>query len=71
MIEKGIVREQAYDSVQPLAMQAWENQIPFKPLVEADDFITGHLSQAEIDDAFDLNHHTRNVDVIFKRVGLS
>lgn len=71
LIEKGIVREQAYDSVQPLAMQAWENQIPFKPLVEADDFITGHLSQAEIDDAFDLNHHTRNVDVIFRRVGLS
>lgn len=71
LIEKGIVREQAYDSVQPLAMQAWENQIPFKPLVEADAFITGHLSKEEIDDAFDLNHHTRNVDVIFKRVGLA
>lgn len=71
LIEKGIVREQAYDSVQPLAMQAWENQIPFKPLVEADSFISGHLSKEEIEDAFDLNHHTRNVDVIFKRVGLA
>ena len=25
----------------------------------------------EIDEAFDLKHHTRNVDAIFKRVGLS
>ena len=71
LIEKGIVREQAYDSVQPLAMQAWEGQKPFKPLVEGDAFITSHLTQAEIDDAFDLKHHTRNVDTIFERVGLA
>jgi adenylosuccinate lyase len=70
LIEKGIVREEAYDAVQPLAMKAWESQTMFKPLVESDAYITGHLSQTEIDDAFDLNHHTRNVDVIFKRVGL-
>ena len=70
LIEKGIVREQAYDSVQPLAMEAWENQKLFKPLVEEDAFITSYLSQEEIDDAFDLKHHSRNVDVIFKRVGL-
>jgi adenylosuccinate lyase len=70
LIEKGMVREQAYDAVQPLAMQAWENQMPFKPIVEADAFIMSNLSQEEIDDAFDLKHHTRNVDVIFERVGL-
>lgn len=71
LIEKGIVREEAYDAVQPLAMQSWENQTPFKPLVEGDQFIMSKLSQDEIDDAFDLNHHTRNVDVIFDRVGLN
>jgi len=70
LIEKGVVREEAYDAVQPLAMQAWEAQKSFKPLVEADEFIKSRLSQAEIDDAFDLNHHTKNVDVIFERVGL-
>lgn len=71
LIEKGVVREEAYDAVQPLAMQAWEAQKPFKPLVEGDEYITSWLSQEEIDDAFDLNHHTRNVDVIFERVGLN
>lgn len=70
LIEKGIVREEAYDAVQPLAMQSWENQVAFKPLVEGDEYISSKLSQEEIDDAFDLKHHTRNVDVIFERVGL-
>lgn len=70
LIEKGVVREEAYDAVQPLAMQAWEAQKPFKPLVEKDEFIISYLTKKEIDDVFDLHHHTRNVDVIFKRVGL-
>ncbi len=71
LIEKGIVREEAYDAVQPLAMQSWENQIPFKPIVEGDEYISSKLSKEEIDDAFDLKHHTRNVDAIFERVGLN
>ncbi len=71
LIDKGIVREEAYDSVQPLAMQSWEQQIPFKPLIEQDDFIRTHLSIEEIDELFDLNHHTNQVDTIFERVGLA
>jgi len=71
LIDKGIVREAAYDSVQPLAMQSWEQQIPFKPLIEQDDFIRTHLSIEEIDELFDLNHHTNQVDTIFERVGLA
>ena len=70
LIEKGVVREEAYDAVQPLAMQAWEEKKPFRPIVEDDAYIKGKLSPEEIDDAFDLKHHTRNVDTIFKRVGL-
>ncbi len=71
LIEKGIVREEAYDAVQPLAMQSWENQELFRPIVEADEYISSKLTDEEIEDAFDLKHHTRNVDVIFERVGLS
>ncbi|MBO6586146.1 MAG: adenylosuccinate lyase [Gracilimonas sp.] len=70
LIDKGMPREKAYDTVQPLAMKSWEEQTLFKPIVEADETITEALSQEEIDEAFDLNHHTRNVDVIFERVGL-
>ncbi len=70
LIEKGIIREEAYDAVQPLAMDSWENQKLFRPLVEADPFISSKLSKEEIEDAFDLKHHSRNVDTIFERVGL-
>jgi adenylosuccinate lyase len=70
LVEKGLSREKSYDTVQPLAMKSWEEKRPFRELVEGDDVISGTLSAEEIDDAFDLNHHTRRVDEIFKRVGL-
>jgi len=70
LIDKGINREEAYDAVQPLAMESWENQKLFRPLIDNDEFISSTLSKEEIEDAFDLKHHTRNVDVIFERVGL-
>ncbi len=70
LINKGISREQAYDAVQPLAMQAWEERTHLKPLILKSDFITGHLSAVEIEEAFDLGHHTKYVDTIFARAGL-
>lgn len=70
LIDKGVNREEAYDAVQPLAMESWENQKLFRPLIDNDEFISSQLSKEEIEDAFDLQHHTRNVDVIFERVGL-
>lgn len=70
LIDTGLSREDAYDIVQPLAMRAWHEQKPFRDLVEADERITNRLSQKGIEDAFDVNHHTRQVDTLFKRVGL-
>lgn len=70
LIDKGISREEAYDTVQPLAMKSWQTQEPFRDLVEASEKINSKLSKNDIADAFDLNYHTRNVDTIFKRVGL-
>lgn len=70
LIDKGMSREQAYDLVQPIAMQAWEQQTPFRILVEKNSAITLQLNDSEIEQAFDLAHHTRNVDVIFQRAGL-
>ncbi len=70
LIENGLSRELAYDTVQPLAMKAWEEKRPFRELVEADSTIKENLSTVEIEDAFDVNHHTRRVDEIFERVGL-
>ncbi|HET6527176.1 MAG TPA: adenylosuccinate lyase [Balneolaceae bacterium] len=70
LIDKGMSREKAYDTVQPLAMKAWEEKKMFRDLVEADKTIQSNLTDKDIDEAFDLNHHTRNVERIFERVGL-
>lgn len=70
MIDKGLAREEAYDLVQPKAMESWETKVPFKELISADERITEVLAQEEIDGLFDENHHLQRVDVIFRRAGL-
>jgi len=70
LIDKGMSREKAYDTVQPLAMKAWKEKKMFRDLVEKDETIQKNLTDDEIDEAFDLEHHTRNVERIFERVGL-
>ncbi|RMF51473.1 MAG: adenylosuccinate lyase, partial [Bacteroidetes bacterium] len=70
LIDKGLSREAAYDLVQPRAMRAWEEERSFKEIVLADPEIRAHLSEAEIEEAFDPTYHLRHVDLIFERVGL-
>lgn len=70
LINKGMVREEAYDIVQPKAMESWETQTPFRTLVEQDDRITELLDAKELDECFDENHHLNQVDTIFKRAGI-
>ncbi|GLO65199.1 adenylosuccinate lyase [Oceanobacillus kimchii] len=71
LIDKGMAREEAYDIVQPKAMDAWETETHFKQLVESDERITGKLTQEEIDDCFDYTYHLKNVDQIFTKIGIS
>jgi len=71
LIDKGMAREAAYDTVQPCAMEAWENQTHFRKIVEANDTITSQLTKEELDDCFNYNHHLQQVDMIFNRLGLN
>lgn len=71
LIETGMARETAYDLVQPLTARSWDEGRSFKGLVEGDPIISTHLSQAQIDDAFDYHYHLSQVAAIFKRLGLA
>ena len=71
LIDKGLSREEAYDTVQPKAMEAWEKQISFKGLIEEDATVQKLLSPAEIDACFDPRYHLKHVDTIFERLGLN
>ncbi|WP_404398667.1 adenylosuccinate lyase [Mammaliicoccus sciuri] len=70
LINKGMVREEAYDIVQPKAMESWETQTPFRTLVEQDEKITNFLSADELDECFNEKHHLNQVDTIFRRAGI-
>ena len=68
LARRGVSREQAYEWVQRNAMRSFHEQRDFKSLLLADADITGVLSAADIEKAFDLNDQFRNVDAIFERV---
>jgi adenylosuccinate lyase len=71
LIDKGLSREQAYDTVQPRAMQAWETQRQFRDIILETPEITSVLSREEIDDCFNPSWHLKHVDTIFERLGLT
>ncbi|PKR76561.1 adenylosuccinate lyase [Halalkalibacillus sediminis] len=71
LIDKGFSREAAYDLVQPLTMQAWDEQTSFPELVREKKEIRESLSDEELDACFDPTYHLKNVDQIFDRLGLS
>ncbi|MGC5328777.1 adenylosuccinate lyase [Brevibacillus sp. SYSU BS000544] len=70
LIDKGLSREKAYDTVQPRAMQAWEEQRSFRDIIGEDETVQSLLTKEELDDCFDYRYHLKNVDTIFERVGL-
>ncbi|WP_019121730.1 adenylosuccinate lyase [Brevibacillus massiliensis] len=70
LIDKGLSREQAYDTVQPRAMQAWEEQRSFRGIIGSDETVKSLLTPQELDDCFDYRYHLKYVDTIFKRLGL-
>ena len=70
LIGKGLSREQAYDTVQPLAMKAWSEHVDYAGLLKSSEAVTALLSAQEIDDCFTLDYYFKNVDYIFRRVGI-
>ena len=70
LIAKGLVREEAYDMVQPIAMKSLMEGSEFAVNVKADPKVTSHLTAEEIDSCFTLDYYMRNVDHLFKKCGL-
>jgi adenylosuccinate lyase len=70
LTNKGLAREDAYELVQRNAMRVWDEGRDFRELVKADSDIQKNLSDEEIDRVFSLEHYLRNVDAIYRRVGI-
>jgi adenylosuccinate lyase len=70
LITKGYSREKAYDLIQPIAMHAYNQQLPFKDLLLNNTVITKSLNAKEIDDCFKLGYYFKNINYLYKKVGI-
>jgi adenylosuccinate lyase len=68
LTQKGMAREEAYAIVQRHAMEATAGRGVFIDLLGKDRKVTAVLSKQELADLFDLEHHLRHVDTLFRRV---
>src|SRR5438552_10992113 len=68
LTQKGASREDAYKYVQRNAMPVWRGEGEMQQLLKKDPDVKKHLSDAEIEEQFDLGYHFKHVDTIFKRV---
>ena len=71
--QAGMSREDAYQSVQKNAMHVWElkdneRSGAFQRFLINDPEVTNHLGTKEIENLFDLAHHTKYTNLIFSRV---
>ena len=70
LIGKGFVREQAYDTVQPVAMQAMAIGASYQELLKQNPVVMGALTEEELDGCFTLDYYMKNVDYIYDRNGI-
>ncbi len=68
LTQAGMSREASYSAVQRNAMKVWERDADFLTELKADPEVTAHVAEADLTAMFDLAYHTKNVDVIFRRV---
>jgi len=68
LTQKGASREDAYKYVQRNAMPVWRGEGDFLSLLKKDPDVKKYLTDADIEEQFDLGYHFKHVDTIFKRV---
>ena len=70
LIEKGLSREKAYDLVQPLAMNSVTKGMEFIPQLLENQEILKYLAPDEITSLTSVEYYFKNIDYIYKEIGL-
>src|SRR6187401_1745223 len=70
LTQAGLTRDDSYRLVQRNAMKVWESdgRLSLLELLKADPEVSAALSDAELEEKFDLDYHFKQVDRIFARV---
>lgn len=67
LIEKGLPREEAYDTVQPIAMIAYNEKKDYQTLLLDNEKVMKYLTTEELKSCFTLDYYFKNVDFIYNR----
>ncbi len=70
LIEKGLARETAYDTVQPIAMRAMSEGRDYRSLLGESPEVMKYLTVDELDGCFTLDYYMKNVGHIYQRAGI-
>ncbi len=68
LVEKGVSREDSYRLVQRNAMRTWKKEGDLLDLLKGDEEVSSRLTDAELENLFDLDYHFAHVNTIFTRV---
>ena len=71
LTQAGLSREESYDIVQRNAQKVWEEGADFLKELKHDPQVMDYMKEDELVKLFDIGYHTKNVDIIFKRVFVS
>lgn len=63
-------REDLYDYIQKIAFKAMDNKVNMKDLVLADNYLMSLIGVDEVNSLFDYQYVFKNVDKIYKKVGI-
>jgi len=70
LMNRGLSRTKAYDLVQRCAMKSWKESSDFKEGLLRDEEVSRYLQKRDLDKIFDLDYYLRNINKIFRRLGL-
>lgn len=70
LLDKGVKRNRAYKMVKRNAFTCVNEGIDFEYLVLQDDEIMALLSREELENMFNYDYYTKNIDYIFSRIGI-
>lgn len=70
LTRKGVSREAAYRMVQRNAMRVWDEKINFRSALETDGELKEYFGPGDLDEIFKLENRLKNIDYIYKKVGL-
>ena len=68
LTKNGFSKEKAYKIVQKNTQNSWKKNIPFYQSLINDPLINKKISNKDLLKMFDINYHTKRVNLIFKRV---